>query len=61
MQDVARQTDGALQLGPGPLYGYLKRMLAAGLLEESEEGQPGTVHSNPEFRSARPAKGLAFE
>ena len=37
MQDVARQTGGALQLGPGTLYGCLKRMLAAGLVEESEE------------------------
>ena len=37
MQDVAEQTGGALQLGPGTLYGCLKRMLAAGLVEESEE------------------------
>ena len=37
MQDVARQTDEALQLGPGTLYGCLKRMLAAGLVEESDE------------------------
>ena len=37
MQDVSEQTEGALQLGPGTLYGCLKRMLAAGLLEESEE------------------------
>jgi DNA-binding PadR family transcriptional regulator len=37
MQDVARQTGGALQLGPGTLYGCLKRMLAAGLVEEREE------------------------
>jgi DNA-binding PadR family transcriptional regulator len=37
MQDVARQTDGALQLGPGTLYGCLKRMLAAGLIEESDQ------------------------
>ena len=37
MQDVARQTDGALQLGPGTLYGCLKRMLAAGLVEESDD------------------------
>src|SRR5581483_8621507 len=35
MQDVERQTDGALQLGPGTLYGCLKRMLAAGLVKES--------------------------
>src|SRR6202047_4856565 len=37
MQDVARQTNDVLQLGPGTLYGCLKRMLAAGLVEESEE------------------------
>jgi DNA-binding PadR family transcriptional regulator len=37
MQDVDRQTDGALQLGPGTLYGCLKRMLTAGLIEESDE------------------------
>ena len=37
MQDIALQTGGALQLGPGTLYGCLKRMLAAGLVEESDE------------------------
>ena len=37
MLDVAKQTDGILQLGPGTLYGCLKRMLAAGLIEESDE------------------------
>ena len=37
MQDVARQTNDALQLGPGTLYGCLKRMLAVGLVEESDE------------------------
>jgi DNA-binding PadR family transcriptional regulator len=37
MQDVAWQTNDALQLGPGTLYGCLKRMLAAGLVEESDE------------------------
>src|ERR1700748_31928 len=36
MQDVAAQTDGALQLGPGTLYGCLKRMVATGLVAESE-------------------------
>jgi DNA-binding PadR family transcriptional regulator len=42
MQDVARQTGDGLQLGPGTLYGCLKRMLAAGLVEESDE-RPDTV------------------
>jgi DNA-binding PadR family transcriptional regulator len=48
MQDVERQTDGALQLGPGTLYGCLKRMLAAGLVEESEE------RPDPEMDDERP-------
>jgi DNA-binding PadR family transcriptional regulator len=37
MQDVAEQTAGELQMGPGTLYGCLKRMLAAGLVAESGE------------------------
>ena len=37
MQDVARQTNDKLQMGPGTLYGCLKRMLAAGLVEEADE------------------------
>lgn len=37
MQEVARQTNDELQLGPGTLYGCLKRMLASGLVEESGE------------------------
>src|ERR1700681_5064491 len=37
MQEVAADTNGALQLGPGTLYGCLKRMLAARLVEESDE------------------------
>lgn len=37
MREVAAHSEGALQLGPGTLYGCLKRMLAAGLVEESGE------------------------
>ncbi len=37
MQDIGRQTNDLLQLGPGTLYGCLKRMLAAGLVIESDE------------------------
>jgi len=43
MQDVAWQTGDALQLGPGTLYGCLKRMLAAGLVEESDERPDPTL------------------
>jgi DNA-binding PadR family transcriptional regulator len=37
MQEVAADTGGSLQLGPGTLYGCLKRMLAAQLVEESDD------------------------
>ena len=37
MQDVEQQTDGSLTMGPGTLYGCLKRMLAERLIEESGE------------------------
>jgi len=37
MLEVSRLTGGATRMGPGTLYGTLKRMLHAGLIEESEE------------------------
>lgn len=37
MQEVARLTDDAVRLGPGTLYGSIKRMLAADLIEETEK------------------------
>jgi DNA-binding PadR family transcriptional regulator len=36
MQEVERLTDGAVRMGPGTLYGTIKRMIAAGLLEETD-------------------------
>ncbi len=35
MQEVNERTDKALIMGPGTLYGTLKRLLEAGLVEES--------------------------
>ncbi len=37
MQDIAARTGGAMRMGPGTLYGSIKRMLADGLIEESGE------------------------
>ena len=37
MQEVERLTDGAARMGPGTLYGTIKRMMAAGLIEETDE------------------------
>jgi DNA-binding PadR family transcriptional regulator len=41
MKDVEKQTNGKIKLGPGTLYGSIKRMLAANLIEEADE------HSDP--------------
>jgi DNA-binding PadR family transcriptional regulator len=37
MQAVEGRSGGRTQLGPGTLYAALKRLLAAGLIQESEE------------------------
>lgn len=37
MREVERMTDGEIVMGPGTLYGAIKRMLAAGLLVETDE------------------------
>ncbi len=36
MRDVDQLSDGAVRMGPGTLYGSLKRMIDQGLLEESD-------------------------
>ena len=37
MREVAENTGGKMRLGPGSLYGTIKRMLADGWIEESDE------------------------
>ncbi|MDQ2701634.1 MAG: PadR family transcriptional regulator [Pseudomonadota bacterium] len=37
MQDVERITAGGTRMGPGTLYGAIKRLLEAGLIEEAGE------------------------
>ncbi len=37
MQEIAARTEGKLRMGPGTLYGSIKRMLADGLIEEADE------------------------
>jgi DNA-binding PadR family transcriptional regulator len=36
MQEVAASTNGIINMGPGTLYGSIKRMLAADLIEETD-------------------------
>jgi DNA-binding PadR family transcriptional regulator len=37
MREVDERTEGKMRLGPGTLYGSIKRMLSDGLIEELEE------------------------
>lgn len=37
MHDAERLSDGAVRMGPGTLYGTLRRLLEGGLIEESGE------------------------
>ncbi len=43
MQEVGQRSDGTVRLGPGTLYGAIKRMLAAGWIEESDERPAGRL------------------
>jgi len=47
MQEVQERTEGSVRLGPGTLYGSIKRMLADGLIEESGD------RPDPEFDDER--------
>jgi DNA-binding PadR family transcriptional regulator len=37
MQEVTESTEGQIKMGPGTLYGTVKRLLEAHLIEESDE------------------------
>src|SRR6187551_3801045 len=37
MSDVEELSEGAVTIGPGTMYGSIKRMLAEGLIEETDE------------------------
>ncbi|MDX1418135.1 MAG: helix-turn-helix transcriptional regulator, partial [Candidatus Promineifilaceae bacterium] len=37
MLEIEANTDGQMLMGPGTLYGSIKRMLKAGLIEDSDE------------------------
>jgi DNA-binding PadR family transcriptional regulator len=52
MQDIADRTDGGLRLGPGTLYGSIKRMLNDGLIVESER-RPAAADDDPRRRYYR--------
>ncbi len=52
MHDVEERTDGAVVLGPGTLYGTIKRMLKSALIEGTEE-RPAPDADDPRRRYYR--------
>ena len=58
MREVETLTEGAVTMGPGTLYGAIKKMLAAGLVEESEERPDPALDDErrpvlPDYRTGR--------
>ena len=47
MQEVLDRTDGKVRLWPATLYGSLKRLIEAGLIEESEERPAPRIRRRP--------------
>lgn len=43
MQEIQSRTDGRVKIGPGTLYGAIKRLLADELIAESEERPDPTL------------------
>jgi DNA-binding PadR family transcriptional regulator len=44
MQEISAQTDGRLRVGPGSLYGTIKRLLATGLIIETAERSDSSLN-----------------
>jgi DNA-binding PadR family transcriptional regulator len=52
-QDVERQTDSAVRLGPGTLYEAIQRLEATGLIEESSGNRQPTDRARRYYRLTR--------
>lgn len=66
MQDVERETNGAIRLGPGTLYGAIRRLRAEGLIEETAEDADAeqgrrTYRLTPGGRSALRREAVRLE
>lgn len=53
MREVLERTDGTVKLWPATLYGALRRLVEAGLIEESD-GQPATDDMRRRFYRLTP-------
>lgn len=60
MQEVEERTQGRVRLGPGTLYGAIKRLRAQGLLEETEQDAvPGEDERRRYYRLTRLGREVA--
>jgi DNA-binding PadR family transcriptional regulator len=50
MQEVSRQSDGTVEMGPGTLYGAIKRMLKAGWIAKSAGGAGQDPRRTAQYR-----------
>ena len=64
MLEVENRSGGSIRLGPGTLYGAIKRMLGAGLIEESCErpaSEPDDQRRRSYYQLTRLGRKLAAE
>ena len=64
MQEVRKRSEGKVRLGPGTLYGAIKRMLAARLIEESDQrpaSEPDDQRRRCYYRLTRLGRKVAVE
>ena len=61
MQDVAARTDGKVRLGPGTLYGSIKRLLEDGLIEEHDGRDPDGDVRRRYYKITRQGRKVAME
>lgn len=60
MQEVEERTKGTVRLGPGTLYGAIKRLRASGLIEERVAGpEPGEQERRRVYTLTRRGRALA--
>ena len=59
MRDVGERTGGRLRLGPGTLYGSMKRMLEQGLIEEARAPATEDAERRRYYRITRLGRRVA--
>ena len=53
MLEIARHSSGQYKIGPGTLYDNLRKLLAAGLVEELSEADEGDARGRRTYRLTR--------